>query len=455
MKPKLPAKPSLSRSTVAPTLRQPHWHQGRKAAPLIYLGILVIFGTSINTSYADYSPKECYETIGNPKVDAPEQQHAFYLLQTQSGFEPYSSSADFSAYSEANYYLAECYVSGKTGEGGPNFARNRNGFPPNRPEAYKLAIPLYENAARHDHTQSLQKLSALYIDGKYLPENANKVLAFFLETMEPGDTVALEKLSSIYSAGFRGVTEDHQRLLAIETLANGGYSEAQIALSKHLLSEQSEEALARANKFLVPLAERGNASAIALLKEVAASREAARVASQRAAEEETSRTANARKQMLADEEKASQAAAADALQKANAERQRAADEQKAKQAADTQDTILTVVALAVLACLLLAIPGTILGLKEKLTVYNGYSDISTSCLVVVCSVLAFPDFGFPAWAVGPLKQLPSSSPSILSANPTPQPHYRKDHPGSPQQVRPPRVHCGMRLVCSRRNSCRP
>ena len=92
-------------------------------------------------SLTDYSPKRCFEMIGNPQVGLPDQHHAFYILTTGSDYEPSDSRADFSKYSETSYYLAECYVSGKTGAGGPDYARNQKGFPPNRPEAYELAIP--------------------------------------------------------------------------------------------------------------------------------------------------------------------------------------------------------------------------------------------------------------------------------------------------------------------------
>jgi hypothetical protein len=70
-----------------------------------------------------------------------------------------------------------------------------------------------------------------------------------------------------------------------------------------------------------------------------------------------------------------------------------------------QDTIPAVVAIAVLAGLLLAIPGIILGLREKITVYKGYSDLSVSCLIPVLAALAFPHFGFADWATWSLKVL--------------------------------------------------
>jgi hypothetical protein len=109
---------------------QPDLHRGlrltRKAATKTRFAAFVFFAALASASYADYSAKQSYDMIGNPRVDAPEQHHAFYLLQTQSGFEPFSSSADFTTYTEANYYLAECYVSGKTGEGGPDYLRNKN-----------------------------------------------------------------------------------------------------------------------------------------------------------------------------------------------------------------------------------------------------------------------------------------------------------------------------------------
>lgn len=122
------------------------------------------------------SPKDFYEMIGNPQVDLPEQGSAYEKLKSASAWEPYNG--DFSKYIMANYYLAECYVSGKTGEGGLDFARNQKGFPPNRPEAYGIAIPLYENAARHDHIPSLLKLSEIYADEKYPQKDPNKSFAY-------------------------------------------------------------------------------------------------------------------------------------------------------------------------------------------------------------------------------------------------------------------------------------
>lgn len=127
--------------------------------------ILVSCAVGVISAYGELprrpTPQQLYEMIGNPNVDSYDQAVA------------YSQLADYRSRREeepeADYYLAECYVSGKTGDGGPLVARNEKGFPPNRPEAYKLALPLYMRAAEHGHIPSLLKLAGLYEEGKYVP----------------------------------------------------------------------------------------------------------------------------------------------------------------------------------------------------------------------------------------------------------------------------------------------
>jgi TPR repeat protein len=115
--------------------------------------------------------------IGNPQVDLPDQGSAYENLKDKGS---YISGPEDKEHIEAAYYLAECYVTGKTGDGGPDYARNQNGFPPNRPEAYELALPLYENAAQYDHIPSLVKLSAIYADEKYALKDLDKSLTYLI-----------------------------------------------------------------------------------------------------------------------------------------------------------------------------------------------------------------------------------------------------------------------------------
>ncbi len=332
---------------------------------LIFAATLVLCLSFANTLRADHSPKECYEMIGNPQVDSPEQHHAYYVLQSESNICGQRGNPD------ANYYLAECYLSGKTGEGGPDYARNQHGFPPNRPEAYKLALPLYENAAKFDHVPSLLKLSALYADGKYVPKDSGKSFACLVQAAKLHDKSALDRLSTLYSAGFSGVTDENQKFVGLEALADGGYGDAQVELSKRLITNNSQSDFDKAKALLSPSADKGNSSAVALLKEIESRQNAA----------------------LADAQKL---AANEAAQKESAAKQKVLDDEKAKSDSKTADVLLSVFALAFIGSLLLSIPGIIWGLKEKVVVYNGNFDLMLSFLIPVFAVLAFPDFGFGA-----------------------------------------------------------
>jgi hypothetical protein len=316
-----------------------------------FVAILILCTNFLSIVHADQaiwdkSPKDLFELIGNQQADLPDRDSAYENLKDNASR---ISGSQATNNIEAAYYLAECYVSGKTGDGGPIYARNQKGFSPNRPEAYKLALPLYEDAAQNNHIPSLVKLSSLYADGNYVPKDLDKSLTYLVKAAKLGDKDSLGKLLPMYSTGFPGVTNETQKFMGMEVLADGGNPEAQIELSKWLISKESKESFDDAKHFLVPLADKGNVSAIALLKEMESKVNAARAEGQKAQE-------------LQIEKKQSQEAAT----------------QTAQRRSDTEGVIFIIVAITVF---LLAIIGTILGLSEKAIVYNGKSDLVVSCII--------------------------------------------------------------------------
>ncbi len=197
----------------------------------------------VNINHA--SPEQLFEMIGNPQVDLDRQGSAYRKLVDSAA--NISSREAKVVNIESAYYLAECYVTGKTGKGGPDYLRNKNGFPPNRPEAYKLAIPLYASAAQYDHILSLVKLSSIYADGNYELKDLNKSLTYLVRAAKLGDKPSLESLSQLYSGGFVGVTDENVISTSIEALASLGNPDAQLALSKkaaaaEALQKQQDEA---------------------------------------------------------------------------------------------------------------------------------------------------------------------------------------------------------------------
>ena len=251
--------------------------------------ILFLCASLLNTVHAQQevwnkSPRELFEMIGNPQVDLSDQGPAFENLKDKAS---YISGAQATNNIEAAYYLAECYVTGKTGDGGPNYSRNQKGFPPNRPESYTIAIPLYESAAAYDHLPSLVRLSEIYADGKYSGKDSDKSLTYLIRAAKLGDTNSLQNLLPLYSAGFPGVTDESQKFIGMKLLADNGNPEAQIGLAKSLISKNSKEASDEVKGLLIPLADKGNVSAVAVLKEIQDSEDAARVEAQKVAEAQT------------------------------------------------------------------------------------------------------------------------------------------------------------------------
>ena len=376
------------------------------------------------------SPKELFETIGNPQFDLRDQGSAYENLKDKAAGDPRAWGGDansIKANCEASYYLAECYLSGKTGEGGPDYSRNQKGFPPNRPEAYELALPLYEKGAGHDdYLPSLVKLSAIYADEKYAGKNSDKSLTYLIKAAKLGDKDSLDKLSSLYSSNFPGVSDENQKYMGMELLANNGNPEAQVGLSKVLISKNSEDATDKAKGFLIPLAEKGNVSAVALLAEVKNREDAARIQAEKIAADEALQKAPAKKQQIAEAQKTAAAAAhqrtavtkqqpaevqmvvaEESLQKEGANNQDATSmtETVVIQSADQNNAPILWIAFS--AILILATIGTILGIKDKVVVFNGKSDVKVSFLALVslCMFLGFaldPEIGGFRWLVAAL-----------------------------------------------------
>ncbi|MEI8292194.1 MAG: hypothetical protein WCH99_22210 [Verrucomicrobiota bacterium] len=321
-----------------------------------FVAILVLFASFTNTLHADYSPKECYERIGNPQVDLSDQGAAFSsLTEGAAGYAETWSAGDTNRI-EAAYYLAECYVSGKTGDGGPDFLRNQKGFPPNQPEAYKLAIPLYEKAAYYDYLPALVRLSAIFADEKYSGKDADKSLTYLIRAAKLGDANSFQNLLPLYSAGFPGVTDERQKFMGMELLADNGVPEAQVELSKWLIAKNSYKAFDEAKQFLTPLADKGNSSAVALLQEIEDKVNAAHLKEQKAAADEASQKELAKKQGIAS--------------------------QRSEKLANVLVTsVICLIAFIGLAGLKLIWTGIDWGMKDKAVVYNGKSDLVMSCVI--------------------------------------------------------------------------
>jgi TPR repeat protein len=395
------------------------------------VAILILCASLLYTVHAQQaiwgkSPKELFGMIGNPQVDLSDQGSAYRILENKPSGDPSMWRAGDTNSIEGAYYLAECYVSGKTGEGGPDYSRNQKGFPPNRPEAFELAVPLYEKAAYYDYLPSLVKLSAIYADEKYAGKNLDKSLTYLIKAAKLGDKDSLDKLASLYSSNFPGVSDENQKYMGMELLANNGNPEAQVGLSKVLISKNSEDATDKAKGFLIPLAEKGNVSAVDLLAEVKKRKNAARIQAEKIAANEALQKAPAKKQQIAEAQKT---AAAAAQQRTAAAKQQPAEVQKVvaeeslqKEGANNQDATSmteTVVIqsadqnnapifwIAFSAILILATIGTILGVKDKVVVYNGKSDVKVSFLALVslCMFLGFaldPEIGGFRWLVAAL-----------------------------------------------------
>jgi hypothetical protein len=169
------------------------------------------------------TPKEYYDRIGNPKWDLFKQIEAYKQLRTTA-----------SPRAEACYWLAESYISGKTGKGGPAFEVNRTGYPPNRTVAYKEAIPLLEEAAKDDHIPSLIRLYDLYHVGKYIPADHDKALSYLLQLDRLDQCTYRPVLERFYVEELTHVKSASLAQQATETLANSGYGPAKSAQDREI-----------------------------------------------------------------------------------------------------------------------------------------------------------------------------------------------------------------------------
>jgi hypothetical protein len=343
--------------------------------------ILILCASFLNTAHAQQavwgkSPKELFEMIGNTQVDLSDQAPAYENLKDKASGDPSMWSAGDTNSIEAAYYLAECYVSGKTGDGGPLYSRNQKGFPPNRPEAYELAVPLYEKAAYYNYLPSLVKLSVIYADEGYAGRDLNKSLTYLIKAARLGDKVSLDKIASLYSSDFPGVSDESQKFAGVELLASNGNPEAQIELSKSLIAKSSKEATDKAKEFLIPLAEKGNVSAVALLTEVKNREDADRIKTEKVAAVVTARKA----------EEVQKVTAVEASKNEEIKKEEAASmaEGEATYYADQSQSWEQIIWIAFFTILLsLATIGTILGVKDKVVVFDGINDVILSFLVLI------------------------------------------------------------------------
>lgn len=327
------------------------------------------------------SPKELFEKIGNPQVDLSDQSPAYENLKGKAS---YISGPQAKVNIDAAYYLAECYVSGKTGDGGPLYARNKKGFPPNRPEAYKLAIPFYESAAQYDHIPSLVRLSLIYADDNYKLKDLNISLTYLVKAAKLGDKPSLEKLSQLYSSGFAGVTDENLKSTSIEVLASLGNAEAQLVISKkaaaaEAIQKQQDEARQA-------VAAQTAAANEALQKQQTEARRAA--AAQKAAAEEAFQKQQAEAQQVAAAQKAE---AADALQKHKDEARQAVAARAAQKEAAYQKASTIIITCIVFfgIILIVAIIGTYLGIKDKVIIFWGKRDVVVSFIISIILLFCF------------------------------------------------------------------
>ncbi|MGI8437432.1 MAG: tetratricopeptide repeat protein [Chthoniobacterales bacterium] len=178
---------------------------GRAAAELRHLD---------NLAVTDISSEALYEIIGNPRYDLYSQAGAFTKLK------------DYAPKPAAYYYLARCYITGKTGEGGPLYVRNQGGLPPNRPEAYELAVPLFQKAAELGHVPSILSLADLFASGRYVERDMDKAAIYWSMAAAKGDEAALAKLKEWYFGSPDTENNRAQRAAALKVLAENGVKEA-------------------------------------------------------------------------------------------------------------------------------------------------------------------------------------------------------------------------------------
>lgn len=365
-------------------------------APILVLCVSLLSAVHAQQEVWNKSPKELFDMLGNPKEELSDQGPAYENLKDKAA---YISGAQATNNIDAAYYLAECYVSGKTGKGGPDYWSNQKGFSPNRPEAYDLAVPLYEKAAEYDHIPSLVRLSAIYADEKYSGKDSDKSLTYLFRAAKCGDKTSLKNLSQLYSNGFPDVTSETQKNMAVEVLADNGYPEAQIEFSKVLISKNTKESLDIAMGFLVPLSIDGSASASSLLKEMQTKENDARVLAEKAAEDEKTQKELLEKQHAAEAQKA---AADEASRKEAAKKQGVANQRSEKLASVLVTSVICMIAFIGLVGIKLIMTGVDWGMKEKAVVYDGKSDLTMSCVInfifFVAAVLLC--FGEDMWEMG-------------------------------------------------------
>ena len=320
------------------------------------------------------SPKEYYDIIGNPKYDQSDQGVAFTQLQDYS-----------KPRAEAKYWLAEVYISGKTGEGGPIYSRNGKGFPANRPEAYKLAIPLLVEAANDDCIPAIKRLVDIFYEGKYVEKDLETAVTCLTNLVKLGDTDSIKKLEGFYTNDLSKVTDARKRFSVMEILADSGFAPAQIELSKWLIGKNAKEAFDDAKKFLIPLSKNGNIEAIQLLTRIQSIENKSMELAQKKALEEAN-VATLEKQKI----------------EKNAHEKEVTQSTETKNMDESQETgnsglIESIVWISILAILLLSILGAILGFANKLVIYNGKSDLNTTCAIIIFGVISLISFCWATW----------------------------------------------------------
>ena len=174
-------------------------------------------------------PERLFQIIGNSQYDLYTQSGAFTQLEQQG------------SKSEAQYYLAQCYITGKTGEGGPIYARNQQGFPANRPAAYKLALPLLDRAVEQGHVPSMLYLGNLYADGKYVEQDLTQAAAYWTKAAAKGDEAAVRKLQAWYFKSTESGDNQAGRAEALKVLADNGVA----AAKEQMAAAQAREAQAQ------------------------------------------------------------------------------------------------------------------------------------------------------------------------------------------------------------------
>jgi len=368
---------------------QPNWSESKVLMIVLLLCVVAFNALADDPPMFARKPKELYDIVGNPAHDQAEQSEAFGVLESRT--RGYDSSDP-----EAEYYLAECYVTGKTGKGGPALVGNKKGFSPNRSEAYDLALPLYENAARRNHVPSLVKLATIYGEGKYAPKDLNKSLTLLIRAAKLGDKNSSDKLSSVDAEGFPEITDKVQRLVIVNLLASNGFPNAQLELAKALILQDTKEAFDKAKRSLVPLAQNGNDAAAALLTEIK-NKESSHREKQEAA---------LREQQLADKkalEEAQRKSELVTLSNQQLADQRAEEEKTAKRNEEIGNLVGGLLGLVFFTTLVLVIIGSILGFQKKIVIYESRKDFNRAgfgLLFLIVSVVATAvaiEFGWLLW----------------------------------------------------------